>query len=52
MIVLNNRILDVTIDSIDQLRVEMTMIDGEIVYELGKSPDANDALEETINFIM
>ena len=52
LIVLNNRILDVTIDSIDQLRVEMTMIDGEIVYELGKSPDANDALEETINFIM
>ncbi|WP_260286413.1 amidohydrolase [Peribacillus aracenensis] len=52
LVVLNDRILDVTIDSIDQLRVEMTMIDGEIVYELGKSPDADDELEETVNFIM
>jgi len=52
LVVLNDRILDVTTDSIDQLQVEMTMIDGEIVYELGKSPDVNDTLEETPIFIM
>jgi predicted amidohydrolase YtcJ len=34
LVVLNDRILDVKTDYIDQLCVEMTMIDGEIVYDM------------------
>ncbi|MGM0919601.1 MAG: amidohydrolase [Bacillota bacterium] len=34
LVVLNDRILDVKTDCIDQLCVEMTMIDGEIVYDM------------------
>lgn len=33
LVVLNDRILDVPVNSINQLSVELTMIDGEIVYD-------------------
>jgi predicted amidohydrolase YtcJ len=46
LVVLNHRILDVPEDKIKDLRVEMTIIDGEVVYQ--KEKEMNKAVESGI----